>query len=195
MTERLYYHDSRLLEFEGAITRTGREQERYYTVLDRTAFYPTSGGQANDTGRLNGVEIIDVQEADDGEIKHFSMEQVGESGAPVRGVIDRERRRRHCCFHTGQHVLSHVFLDLLNMPTVSVHLGEEYGAVEMNGVMPTDEQLSRAEDRANELIREAHPVTILFADAEEIETIPRSVISNGRPAAVPIAPTPPSLGW
>jgi len=172
MTERLYYHDSRLLEFEATITRIGQENGGVYTVLDRTAFYPTSGGQSHDTGRINDVEVIDVQETAEGEVRHFTGRKTGEVGATVTGVVDGERRRRHCCLHTAQHMLSHVFFKLFDMPTVSVHLGEEYGAVELDGAMPSTEQLNRAEDRVNEMIREAHPVIILFAEGEEVSSLP-----------------------
>ena len=172
MTERLYYHDSNLLEFEATIVRTGEQDGRTFTVLDKSAFYPTSGGQQYDTGRLNTIDIVDVQEGPEGEVLHFSGQPVGAAGTVVAGVVDKERRRRHCCFHTAQHILSHIFATLFDMPTVSVHLGEEYGAVELQGRMPSSEQLDQVEKRANEIIREAHPVTIIFAEGDELASMP-----------------------
>ncbi len=172
MTERLYYHDSNLLEFEATIVRTGKQDGRTFTVLDKSAFYPTSGGQQYDTGRLNTTDIVDVQEGPEGEVLHFSRQPVSAAGTSVMGVVDRERRRRHCCFHTAQHILSHIFATLFDMPTVSVHLGEEYGAVELQGSVPSSEQLDQVEKRANEIIREAHPVTIIFAEGDELASMP-----------------------
>ena len=172
MTDRLYYHDSALLEFDATIVRTGEEGGRFFAVLDRSAFYPTSGGQQFDTGRLNDIGIIDVTEDADDDVRHYSEQPIGEVGAKVVGLIDRERRRRHCCLHTGQHILSHVSMQLYKLKTVSVHLGDEYGAVELDGNFPSPEELTRIETGANEIVRDAHPVTIIFAEGDELASLP-----------------------
>lgn len=172
MTERLYYHDSARLEFDATIARTGEEGGRHVTVLDRSAFYPTSGGQQFDTGRLNDVDIVDVTEDADGDVLHYSEQPIGVVGEKVAGQIDRERRQRHCCLHTGQHILSHVAVQLYKLKTVSVHLGDEYGAVELEGKFPSPEELTRIETEANEMVRKAHPITILFAEGEELAALP-----------------------
>ena len=79
MTERLYYHDPNLLEFEATVLESGRAGERYFTVLDRSAFYPTSGGQPHDTGRINDVDIIEVTEKTDKSVRHWSNSVIAES--------------------------------------------------------------------------------------------------------------------
>lgn len=172
MTERLYYNDSARLEFDATIVRVGEESGRSFVVLDRSAFYPTSGGQQFDTGRLNDIDIIDVTEDGDGDVRHYSEQPIGDVGMKIAGVIDRERRRRHCCLHTGQHILSHVSMHLYKLKTVSVHLGDEYGAVELEGKFPSPEELTRIETEANEIVRDAHRVTILFAEGEELAALP-----------------------
>ncbi|MDH3891583.1 MAG: alanyl-tRNA editing protein [candidate division Zixibacteria bacterium] len=172
MTERLYYHDSGLLTFQATIVGSRDEDGRSVTVLDRSAFYPTSGGQQFDTGRLNDCDIIDVSETEDGQVRHYSVQRVGEVGDEVAGLVDRDRRRRHCCLHTGQHILSHVSMQLYELKTVSVHLGDEYGAVELDGGSLSPEDIIRLELRANEIVGRAHPVEIIFAEGDELAALP-----------------------
>src|SRR5579884_1333352 len=111
MTERLYYRDSGLLEFDARLLETSDDGRRAY--LDRTAFYPTSGGQPFDTGTLNGVNVVDVIDEDD-RIAHVLAAPL--HSAQVHGRIDAVRRRDHMQQHTGQHLLSAVFVDLLGAP-------------------------------------------------------------------------------
>ncbi|HOD65793.1 MAG TPA: DHHA1 domain-containing protein [candidate division Zixibacteria bacterium] len=172
MTERLYYTDPDLLRFEARILDAGREGGRYFAVLDRTAFYPTSGGQLFDTGILNSVSIVDVTESSDGTIRHYSPQAIGEVGAVVSGAVDAARRKRHRRQHTAQHILSHAFLQLHGCETVSVHLGEEYGAIEFDTGALSDDQLLAVEERAEEIIFADLPVDILFVPPEQIATIP-----------------------
>src|SRR5512140_2783635 len=108
LTERLYYHDPSLLEFEGTIVATTQKDDHYVTVLDRSAFYPTSGGQQFDTGTLNGVPVVDVIDADH-DVLHITAEPIGEAGRKVTGSVDAPRRQRHRQQHTAQHILSQVF--------------------------------------------------------------------------------------
>ncbi|MEW5796747.1 MAG: DHHA1 domain-containing protein [Candidatus Zixiibacteriota bacterium] len=172
MTERLYYRDPGLLEFDARITDVGRRGDSYYAVLDRSAFYPTSGGQSYDTGTLNGVAVHDVIESDDGDVWHLTQEQVGEVGTAVRGVVDKERRRRNRQNHTAQHILSAAFHRLYGLRTMSVHLGDEYGAVELQADAITCEQLATIEDEANRIVADNLPVEIMFVDSSLVEALP-----------------------
>jgi alanyl-tRNA synthetase len=172
VTERLYYRDPALIEFEAHVVAQGQIGSRYYSVLDRTAFYPTSGGQLNDLGRLNDIDVIDVIETEDGDIRHIAMLPMGESGSAVHGVVDKSRRRRNRQLHTAQHLISQVFIRLSEAETVSVHLGEEYGAVELNKNEIGESDLAEAERLTNELIADNLPIEILFIDASEIGSIP-----------------------
>ncbi|MBU2652496.1 MAG: hypothetical protein KKA81_16340 [Bacteroidetes bacterium] len=172
MTERLYYNDPNVVEFDGRIVAVDRTDDRHATILDRSAFYPTSGGQLYDIGRLGHADVIEVVEDDAGNVLHLTGEPVGTVGELVRGSVEPGRRQRHRQQHTAQHILSQTFLDLFEMKTVSVHLGEEYGAVELDTENLTPEQLRRAEDRAMEIIFANYPVHILFVDRSEALQMP-----------------------
>ena len=161
MTQRLYYLDSDLRTFEASVVEQAEEGRRVY--LDRTAFYPTSGGQLHDTGRLEGIEVADV--VDEGErVAHLLVEPLA-SGSIVRGELNWPRRLDHMQQHTGQHLLSAVLADLWDYPTSSVHLGELTSTLDLDTPQLTSEQVAQAEERANEVIAENRPVTIAFEDA------------------------------
>ncbi|HKP50519.1 MAG TPA: alanyl-tRNA editing protein [Gemmatimonadales bacterium] len=161
MTQRLYYLDSDLRTFEASVVEQAEEGRRVY--LDRTAFYPTSGGQLHDTGRLEGIEVADV--VDEGErVAHLLVEPLA-SGSIVRGELNWPRRLDHMQQHTGQHLLSAVLADLWDYPTSSVHLGELTSTLDLDTPQLTSEQVAQAEERANEVIADNRPVTIAFEDA------------------------------
>ncbi|MEW6412810.1 MAG: hypothetical protein AB1483_10105 [Candidatus Zixiibacteriota bacterium] len=172
MTTRLYYKDPFLLEFDATIVGGGQHEERFFTVLDRSAFYPTSGGQQHDTGRLNDVEIVDVIESNSGEVWHISGRPVGSVGAAVKGVIDKSRRQRHRQQHTAQHILSQTFVRLFGFNTVSVHLGEEYGAIEFDTKEISAAQLDEAEQFAMQIVFDNLPIEILFIDSSQVADTP-----------------------
>jgi alanyl-tRNA synthetase len=181
MTERLYYHDSFLLEFDaqiaGVVPPTASES-RSAIILDRTAFYPTSGGQVFDTGWLMGTDgkklsVLEVAEKDDGTILHFmeSADSALQPGTSVRGQIDAARRRDHMQQHSGQHVLSAALVQLFNMPTVSFHMGTESCSIDLDTKSLSREQVEEAERLANEVIRDGHPVMVRFVSREEAQTL------------------------
>src|SRR5689334_15219741 len=170
MTDRLYYHDSFLYDFDARVVEVLERQGRPAIVLDRTAFYPTSGGQVHDLGVLtaNGTEIAitNVVDEEDGRILHFASTPIP-VGVQVHGRIDAARRRDHVQQHTGQHVLSAAFIRLFNMPTVSFHMGEECCTIDLETAGLTAEQAQKAELLANEVIAENRPVSIRFVPLEE----------------------------
>ena len=169
MTERLYYSDSYLTEFDATITRVATHEGRPAVVLDRTAFYPTSGGQPFDTGRLGAAPVVDVVDADGGEILHVIDGEL-EPGA-VHGRIDWARRFEHMQQHTGQHVLSAAFDRAADARTESFHLGSSSSTIDLNRTLsPAD--IDRAEDEANRVIWEDLPVGVRFASAEEASSLP-----------------------
>lgn len=167
-----------LLEFEASIVACGREDAGYFTILDKTAFYPTSGGQLHDTGTLNGTPVTDVIEDDAGDVRHITETPVGVVGDIVQGKVDKDLRRRHRQLHTAQHILSQIFMRLLNAQTVSVHLGEEYGAVELDTSGVTTEQLAQAEGMVNDIIRDNYPVEVLFVSNYQAKALPLRKIPN-----------------
>src|SRR5690242_5869851 len=162
MTERLYYNDSFLYDFRASVLDTQElkrdgNQSTWAVKLDRTAFYPTSGGQPFDTGRLtteskSGVpleaSVEDVFEDEEGDVWH-RVSKVLPPGADVRGFIDVERRRDHMQQHTGQHLLSAAFVQLLNAKTVSFHLGEEISTIDIDLPAASRDDLVRVERLSN----------------------------------------------
>ncbi|HKV91793.1 MAG TPA: DHHA1 domain-containing protein [Candidatus Angelobacter sp.] len=170
MTERLYYHDSFLCDFDAHVLESIPREGRHAIVLDRTAFYPTSGGQVHDLGLLvsegKKVAVTEVADEENGRILHFTMEPLA-AGIAVHGTIDSARRLDHIQQHSGQHVLSAAFIQLFNMPTVSFHMGEESCTIDLetNGLTP--EQAEKAELLANHVIAEDRPVSIRFVPLEE----------------------------
>jgi alanyl-tRNA synthetase len=158
MTERLYYQDCYLREFTARVIET--DGNRVY--LDRTAFYPTSGGQPFDLGTLEGVA---VREAIDEEDRIAHVMDAPLAAAEVTGIIDWPRRYDHMQQHTGQHLLSAVLEELFAIRTVSFHLGSEASTIDVDAPLLTPEQLERAEDRCAEIAAQARPVHITFEDA------------------------------
>ncbi len=169
MTERLYYQDSFLRTFEARVARLDPNG----VVLDRTAFYPSSGGQPHDTGLLNDSPVVEVLENEAGEIVHVvAGPSPGAVGEPVRGEIDWPRRAGHMQQHSGQHLLSAVFVRLFNFPTVSFHLGAETCTIDLAAPGLTPEQAQQAEELSNLIIFEDRPLRVFFATPEQAKTLP-----------------------
>src|SRR5690349_2145524 len=169
-TDRLYYRDSFLFEFDAQVIESLQVDGRHAVVLDRTAFYPTSGGQVHDTGKIlaGGREFAVAEVADDesGRVFHYLTEPLP-ANAPVHGQIDSARRIDHIQQHTGQHVLSAAFIQLFNMPTVSFHMGEESCTIDLQTQSLLPQQAEKAERLANQIIAEDRPVSIRFVPLEE----------------------------
>ncbi len=170
-TNRLYYHDSFLFDFDAQVLESLQQDGRHAVVLDRTAFYPTSGGQVHDTGRFllgdnREVAVQEVADDESGRVLHFVAAPLA-PGTTVHGSIDAERRRDHIQQHTGQHVLSAAFIRLFEMPTVSFHMGAESCTIDLatNALSPA--QIEKAERLANEVVLEDRPVAIRFVPLEE----------------------------
>jgi len=179
VTERLYYTDAYLAEFDATVVRIVEDQGRPAVVLNRTAFYPTSGGQPFDTGQLGNVRVVDVVDADEGQILHVfdgelevSVVRVdGRDLQIVHGTIDWPRRFEHMQQHTGQHVLSAAFDRVAGARTESFHLGSVSSTIDLNRALSASE-IERAEDEANRIVWEDHSVGVRFASAEEAAALP-----------------------
>jgi alanyl-tRNA synthetase len=164
MTERLYYTDPYLREFDADLIETASHEDRAALVLDRSAFYPTSGGQPFDVGMFGDVRVLDVVEADDGRILH--VVDRAPSSTRLHGAIDWTRRFDHMQQHTGQHVLSAAFARLFDVRTESFHMGADYSTIDLAREV-SGAEIARAEDEANRIVWEDRPVAIRFAPAEE----------------------------
>lgn len=166
MTERLYYGDSFLREFDAEVLSCEREGARWRVTLDRTAFYPTSGGQPHDTGTLGDAKVLEVAETEDGKIVHYTAAEL--PAGPVTGRIDWPRRFDHMQQHTGQHLLSAVFIDLFGFHTVSFHLGKEISTIDLEAPSIVPRHMEEAEQRTNEIIFEDRVVKVRYGTAEEL---------------------------
>ena len=173
MTDRLYYHDSFLYDFEAEVEEIPASQ-RPAVILNRSAFYPTSGGQIFDIGTISidgnqALRVTEVADTEDGRVVHYLEAPVKDlpPGTRVRGQIDATRRRDHMQQHSGQHVLSAAFVRLHNLHTVSFHMADDYCSIDLDTPNLTKEQIESAERLANEIILENRPVDIRFVNREE----------------------------
>jgi alanyl-tRNA synthetase len=172
MTDRLYYRDSFLYNFDAEV-RSVLESPRPALILDRTAFYPTSGGQIHDTGWLENSDakfrVTEVADSEDGHVVHYLEAPVKDvqSGTRVRGTIDAARRRDHMQQHSAQHVLSAAFVRLFNLPTVSFHMADDYCSIDLDTPSLTEEQIESAERLANEIVLENRPVDVRYVTRDE----------------------------
>ena len=174
MTDRLYYRDPYLRTFDATVEKVEPRGDRWSVILDRTAFYPTSGGQPFDTGTLAGVRVVDVVDEEDGTIAHLvdaTSDRNLTPGAVVHGEIDWARRFDHMQQHTGQHVLSAAILSVCRARTVSFHLGAAVSTIDLERELSRAE-IAAAETEANRVVWEDRPVTIRFVSAEEAAALP-----------------------
>jgi alanyl-tRNA synthetase len=183
VTERLYYTDSYLRAFDAAVLE--RSDDGLRVVLDRTAFYPTSGGQPFDTGSLGDSRVVDVVEDEGDHITHLLDRPL--ALGRVRGEIDWSRRHDHMQQHTGQHLLSAVLAELYGLATTSVHFGAESSTIDLASTALSPEQVTEAEERANAVASEDRPVTVDFEDAGSAEGLRKASERQGRLRIVTIA--------
>src|SRR5262245_37059734 len=157
MTDRLYYSDSYHSSFDATVLKCDPQGDSYAVVLDRTAFYPTSGGQPFDVGSLGEARVRDVIDTDEGDIIHIVDRALAVS-ATVDGRVDWQRRFDHMQQHTGQHVLSAAFDRIPSARTESFHLGSTSATIDL-GREVSPAQIRAAEDEANRIVWEDRPVT------------------------------------
>lgn len=165
MTDKLFYHDPKVFEFEAKLVSTVSIEGRYGVVLDRTYFYPEGGGQPADMGWLNDIRVIDVQKHTE-QIIHFTEKPVSDN--TVVGKIDKDRRLDFMQQHTGQHVLSQALLRTGGYNTVSVHIGEDYLAVEVDAESISEEKLVEVETLANKIVNDNLPIKIHWIDKSQV---------------------------
>jgi alanyl-tRNA synthetase len=172
-TERLYYADSHLTEFEARVTSVAPAAAgRSVVTLDRTAFYPTGGGQPTDTGALGGARVVECVEAEDGGVLHVVEGEAPEAGASVRGRIDWARRLDHMQQHTGQHILSQAFVELFGAQTRSFRMMSDASEIDVDLAAPTEEKIERAVGRANEIVWDDRVVRVHDVTPEEAARMP-----------------------
>ncbi len=184
MADRLYYDDSFLRTFEAEVTDIREHARReggseWRIALDRSAFYPTSGGQPHDTGRLTAtarsgatldVAVSGVEEDEAGEVWHATSKPLL-AGTRITGHIDWQRRLDHIQQHSGQHLLSAILARDLAAPTVSFHLGEEVSTIDLAVDSLSSANLEKIEQQVNLAIAEDLPVSVRTIDRGEAEAL------------------------
>lgn len=171
MTEKLYFTDSYLTEFDAKILEViPRPDSHWNVILDRTAFYPESGGQPFDTGWINDIPVIEVQLNDQEHIVHTLTQEP--TGTQAHGQINWQRRFDHMQQHSGEHILSDAFLKVLGAKNVGFHLGEEAVQIDVTLEVFSHEQAEQVEDYVNQVIFANQPVHIHFPSSKELSQLP-----------------------
>lgn len=168
-TERLYYEDVYIKEFEARVLECRKAKKGYHILLDRSAFYPEGGGQPSDTGILGNVQVTEVHEKE-GELLHYTEEPL-EEGAQVTGKIDWERRFDLMQQHSGEHMVSGLVHEAFGYDNVGFHMGGDVITIDFSG--PLDEgQMAVIEERANRKVWENAAVKITYPSPEELAVLP-----------------------
>lgn len=174
MTRRLYYDHPYLREFAASVIEADPAVSAVY--LDTTAFYPTSGGQLHDTGRIGEARVVDVID-EDTRVRH-SLDRPLDPGV-YECAIDWPRRFDHMQQHTGQHLLSAVFHELYGLDTLSVHFGDQTATIDLAVPLLESGRLSEAEDRANALVFENRNVVVSCHEAASLPTLRKATDREG----------------
>jgi len=168
-SERRYYDDSYTTKFEARVAGSGEHKGRAAVELETTYFYPESGGQEADRGAIAGARVLDVQADDDGRVWHVVE---GDPGAGGAAEVDWARRFDHMQQHTGQHVLSAAFDRLLDVATVSSHLGEQRSSLELALPDADWKTIATIEEAANRVLWENRPITLHWTDDQGVAQFP-----------------------
>lgn len=168
----LYHDDSLLLSFRARVVEHALLGDKPSVTLDRTAFYPESGGQMSDRGTLGTANVIDVVLDDAGRIHHVLEGSLPAVDEMVDGVIDKVRRRIHMAQHTGQHMLSRAFVDIARGETVSSRLGESACTIDLDLPTLDERTAAQAEDLVNSLIDDDVFIRAFFPSADELRALP-----------------------
>ena len=171
MTDKLFQKDSYLFSFTATVVEITKRVEGYGIILNRTAFYPESGGQLADKGTLDGIPVEDVQKEGEESIIHFCHSWNVKEGDSIKGVVDSEFRLGNMRRHTGQHILSGSFLNIADARTVSAHLGAVESTIEIDTDKLTDEQIRLIEADANRIIMRNDPIEIGFVEKAKLSEL------------------------
>ena len=176
MTERLYYDDAYLTEFDGSVVECVEKDGAFHVRLNRSAFYPTSGGQPHDTGTLNGAAVTDVYVGEDDRDVWHVTDAPFNIGEAVHGAIDWPRRFDHMQQHAGDHMIASAIWRLLGGVTIGLHVSAEVSTIDV--AMPdgathlSDGDIRRVEDDVNSRIQRDVPVRCWFPSEEELKALP-----------------------
>ncbi|QHQ62343.1 hypothetical protein Ana3638_17410 [Anaerocolumna sedimenticola] len=174
-TIQLYNQDSYMKTFQGTVltcvkqTVEGQpDKPSYIVTLDVTAFFPEGGGQASDTGSINGITVTDVQE-DDGIIYHTMVAPLT-VGETITGEINWNRRFDFMQHHTAEHIISGFVHKYFGYDNVGFHLGSEVVTIDFNGSL-TEEDIRNIELKANQAVYENIPIKVSFPNPQELKEL------------------------
>lgn len=179
MTERLYYLDAYLRVFDGHVIESRHHADGSLVRLNRSAFYPSSGGQPHDTGTLMGggkaAHVLNVEADGEGEVWHL-IDRLLSAGTAVQGEIDWSRRFDHMQQHSGEHLLASALHELHSALTIGLHIGRELSTIDVEvpggRLRLAREEVAKAEDLANDRVQADTAIRCWFPDAGELEQLP-----------------------
>jgi len=171
-TERLYFADPLLFEFEARVVEVRVQSGAPIVFLDRSAFYPEGGGQLPDRGTIGGAPVVDVQVDDAGAVGHTLGGDAPPPGELVHCELDRTRRRDHMALHTGQHILSRALGEVSGAQTVSARLGTTACTIDLDLASLPDSLIADAEALANRVIDEDVAIRAWFPTPDELSSLP-----------------------
>jgi len=161
-TEKLYHNDSYQITFQASIVEKYKDRERYALILNQTCFYPTSGGQINDRGVIEGLTVLAVEE-ENGKLIHYLQDEIKAAiGDTVTGRIDWQYRFDHMQQHTGQHILSGALMKLWQKDTQSFHMGEDICTLDIAAMVLDEQKVTELERLANQIIYEDRVIELYF---------------------------------
>ena len=164
MTRKLFHHDSYQTNFQAKIVDQYPDKGKYAVILDQTSFYPNAGGQICDSGKINGIPVIDVQELG-GKIIHYLQEDIIiNSDENVYGEIDWNVRFDHMQQHSGQHILSVALIELWQKNTLSFHMGDKVSTLDIPSTQISNKEARSLEERINQIIYENRPIHQYYAE-------------------------------
>jgi len=182
-TEKLYLDDPYTVSFSARLVSCAAQDDGSFSaVLDRTFFYPESGGQLPDAGRIADVDVINVWEDDAGIVYHKVTSSVPDGN--VTCEINGKRRREHMHHHTGQHILSRAFIEVASLHTVSFHMGEDACTIDVEGPKLSAEIVEKSENLANSIIQENRPVVTIDVARDQLDN---DALRKKLPADVEVA--------
>ena len=168
-TQKLYYENSHLSSFSATVLSCEQVEKGYEVVLDATAFYPEGGGQAADTGTLNGIRVKDTREREE-QIVHLCEASL-EVGSAVEGIIDWEARFHRMQQHSGEHIVSGIINRRYGYHNVGFHMGTDVITIDFDGVIPA-EDLASIEAEANRAVWQNLTVKCWYPSEEELPNVP-----------------------
>lgn len=166
--EALFYKDNYLKEFNTKIVECIEENSKIKVVMENTAFYPEGGGQPSDTGFIDNVKVLHVEEKA-GKIYH-EVESKIEIGKEVFCRINFEERFSNMQNHTAEHIVSGIICKMYNATNVGFHIGKDFTTMDFN-VNISEEQLREIEKLANEAVYKNIKIVENIYTSEELKVI------------------------